>query len=1548
MTASKTKLSQKQQELLRKRLAQRRNRIPKQPHQGSAPASLTQSRLWLEYELIPHQAAYNITRRLQLNGRLPIPILKKSIDTVVARHEALRTTFALQGEQIMQQIQPALDLPLPVQDLMSLSGDEQADMVAELEREEAKRPFDLSSDPLIRFHLLRLAEEKYILLFTLHHIIADGWSMTIFLQELGQAYQAFVAGKEPALPTLPIQYADFAYWQTERLQSPALQKQQAYWLKQLENLPASLDLPTDHPRPAQQTYNGALTSFTIPAAMLSSLKALGQAQGCTLFMTLLAAFQLLLARYSGQTDIAVGSPVAGRSHPDVENLIGFFVNTIVLRARLEDNPSFIDLLAQTRQVVMEALSNQELPFVQLVSELKPDRNLDRPPLFQVMFALQNLPETTVQLPGLTNELQPVHSGTAKYDLSLFTTETADGITCTWEYNTDLFDPPTIQQMSASFKTLLMSILAAPQQPVMTLPLLDAQARQQQLMTWNDTRVTYPENEPVHHLFEVQAAMFPDRIALVFESEQISYADLNRRANQLARALQNQGVGPETLVGLCLARSVEMVVGILAILKAGGAYLPLDAAYPPERLALMLKDGAVSLVLTQASLRDSLPLSAETSVLCLDSEWGRIASEKDDNLGETAVSTNLAYVMYTSGSTGLPKGVAVTHQNIVRLVKGANFALLTPEETFLQYAPISFDAATLEIWGSLLNGARLVIAPPHQLSVDELTDLIQTENITTLWLTSGLFHLVVDDHLAGLSGLHQLLAGGDVLSLPRVQRVLQELPDCQLINGYGPTENTTFTTCHAVSATDNLETSVPIGKPVSNTQVYVLDSNLELVPVGVPGELYTGGDGLARGYLNQAGLTAVSFIPHPFATRPGERLYRTGDWVRWLPDGMLQFLGRRDNQVKIRGYRIELGEIEAVLTQHADVRQGVVLARTSVAGSKYLAGYVLPENGEVEPEQLKLYVGQHLPDYMVPTAWVMLDEMPLNANGKIDRTALPEPDLASTSSETGLVLPITATENTLAQIWADVLGLPSVGIHDNFFELGGDSILSIRIAAKAKEAGLPVTIHQIFHNQTIATLAADLDLTQKTAVSPTEIVLQKPTPLTPIQHWFFEQSLAQPHHWNMAMLLEPAQPLQKEALAQAVDALVAHHDALRLQFVQTESGWQQQYIAHEDGRWLEWLTNVDDLDEAIAAQQASLHITNGPMFRAAYFDRGDESHRLLLVAHHLVVDGISWRILFEDLQTAYAQAEQKTAVILPSKTTSFLTWADALSGYAASDTFVAQVDDWPDAASAPLPLDIPSGNNTVASETILSYTLPQAETQALLQEVPAAYNTRVDDLLLTALVQAYADWTGQNALLLHVERHGREEILPELDITRTVGWFTTMAPVLLELSAAGEPGEDLKAIKEQMRQIPDHGLPYGLLRFLHPDAGVRDELAERETAVISFNYLGQFNEQADGSLFRMVDGASASLFAPENQRAHILDISGYIRDKQLRLSVRYSRNLHHAQSITRFGDAYFSRLQALIKHCQSPEAQGYTPSDFDKINLSQNDLDDILAELDDLL
>ncbi|MEG4805076.1 amino acid adenylation domain-containing protein [Microcoleus sp. ARI1-B5] len=1039
------------------------------------PASFAQQRLWFLNQLAPGNPFYNVSTALCLTGSLNLMALEQTFNEIVQRHESLRTTFGMFEGELVQIIAPILTVSLPTIDLQNLSPTQQETAALQLATDAAQSPFDLAAGPLFKITLLQLGETEHILLLNLHHIVADGWSIGVLVRELGTLYTAFVKNGRSPLPELPLQYADFAEWQHQYLQGDVLETQLAYWRKQLKGITA-IDLPTDKQRPAVPSYRGAKQSIALSPALSEALKSLSQQEGATLFITLLAAFQTLLYRYTRQADIAVGTPIANRNMSEIEALIGFFVNSLVLRADLSGNPTFRELLHRVKNVAMTAYAHQDLPFEKLVEELHPDRELSRNPLFQISFSLQNTPVAALELPGIAFRAIDFDAGTAKLDLECNLWEDAGSIHGQFIYSTDLFDSATIARMAGHFQTLLSAIVANPQQRLSDLALLTAPEYQQLLIDWNDTQRDYPQNQCFHQLFAERVEREPDAVAAVFENQQLTYRQLNSKANQLARYLQQLGAKSEVLIGLCVERSLDAIVGILGIIKAGAAYLPLDPNYPQERVNFMLEDAGVSILVTQQHLAKNLT-QGEYSVVCLDADAEIIAQQSPANLTTNILPENLAYVIYTSGSTGTPKGVLIEHRGLYNLALAQREAFnLNSNHRVLQFASQSFDASIFEIVMALGTGATLYCAKKESLLAGTtLIQFLQDNAITHATFPPSLLAVLPS---AELPALQTIICAGESCSQDVVKRWASGR---RFFNAYGPTEATVWSSFAEIG--DSLRDSFasrkkpPIGRPIANTQLYILDENLQPVPVGIPGELYIGGAGLARGYLKRPELTALRFIPNPFSQKAGERIYKTGDLARYLPDRNIEFLGRTDAQVKIRGYRIELGEIEALLIQHPAVKETAAVAEDDLSGNKRLVAYVVPDRDRaLNPLELRLFLRKKLPAYMIPQAFVAIAFLPLTPNGKIDRRRLRTlGNLTSNSTDKSCIAPRTPTESTLAQIWSEILNTEPVGIRDNFFDLGGDSLLAIRLINEINqqfERELPLS--SLFLNPTIEGLADSLD------------------------------------------------------------------------------------------------------------------------------------------------------------------------------------------------------------------------------------------------------------------------------------------------------------------------------------------------------------------------------------------------------------------------------------------------------------------------------------------
>jgi amino acid adenylation domain-containing protein/non-ribosomal peptide synthase protein (TIGR01720 family) len=1966
-------LSPERRELL-ERLARRQSHaaagvIPRRDPSQPAPLSYAQQRLWILDRLSPGNPYYNETHLVPVPAVADASVVARVVDEIVRRHESLRTVIRDGPDGPVQIVTPATKHQLVVIDLRRRDEQDRRDEVSRLAIEDAHRPFDLTIGPMYRATLLVVSDTERLLLLTMHHIVCDGWSMGVFAVEFSFLCRTFAAGQQSPLPELPVQYADFAVWQLGMLSGARLEHDLAYWRAQLADLP-TLQLPSDRAWPRVPTFRGLRHELMFDHALHLGLKRFSERENTTLFNTAFSAFLVLLHRYTGQTDLPVGVPIAGRNRTELEGLIGFFVNTLILRANFGGNPTFRELVQRVSTVAFEAFAHQDLPFELVVSELHPDRDINRNPLAQVVFQLFSAPGA----PGLRPEdvvpARWINTGLAKFDLRLDLLEVSGRLSGYLEYSTDLFDADTIARMADHFTCLLEAVVADPDRPISSLPLMSEAERRHVLTAWNDTARPFPRDMSLSSLVTAQAAAAPEAVAVVDGERTVRYDQLEASATTLARYLRAQDVVAGDVVAVCMDRSAVLIEVLLAILKTGAAYLPLDPEYPAARLAFMLEDSSARVVVTTTALHRRLP---ETSarIVCVDGDAAQIAECRGAALEEAAGGEAVAYVIYTSGSTGQPKGVAVPHRGIVRLVWQPNYMPVTRSDRVAQDLSVSFDAASLEIWGALVNGAALVIVPKTVvLDPQALAACMKTQGITVMVLTTDLLHSLVRVAPGMFASLETLLFGGSAADAARIRSLLAAGAPRRLVHAYGPTECSTIATTWLVHDVPEDAASIPIGRPISNTDVYVLDEHRAPVPLGVPGELYVGGDGVALGYVARPQLTEERFVPHPFSDRPDARVYRTGDRVRQRADGEIEFLGRVDEQVKLRGFRVEPGEVAAVLRQQPQVREAVVVAREDEPGEVRLVAYVVPARfgqatdavpdadvsgyvvdrwrrlyeellyadvrdpaqsphaagtfnitgwnssytgrqisademreqvdhavarvlalrprrvleigcglglllfriapgceryvgtdfsptaidyvapklaaascahvellqrmaddftglqpgtfdlvilnsvvqyfpdaeyltrvlqqaagmltpgghvfigdvrslplldalhtslelfhapdslpapelrrriarqieqerelviapefftrlaarvpelaaaevqlkrgrahneltryrydvvlragkadlaaGDVEtiswnrvqnlaslmpliaaagsrrlrvtgipnarvsrematvellkqftsgtagelrtriqapddpgldPEELWAaaatmpcevyltprtdsphlfdaefrrratpdqrcllqfdagakaaetvlamtnspvdrddspdleatlrYALQHqLPEHCIPSAIVVLDALPLNANGKLDRGRLPAPQPAMVAAASTFVPPSSDAERQLAAIWADVLGLPRVGIHDNFFELGGDSILSILVVSRARAAGLHFSTREFFERQTIAELAEVVD---RKAVVPEEREPAGTAPLMPVQRWFFEQEPRDAHHFNQAVLFDINVPVDVEALSEAVRQLVSHHDALRYRFVETAVGHRQysgpSTVPAPFRRVDLSAHSGDELHQAltagIAAAHRGLNLTFGPLVDVVLFECGNtQPKRLLFVLHHLIVDGVSWRILMEDFWGAYASLAAQTPVVLPRKTTSVIEWATRLNTFAAAGGFTEERDYWLAAVGrrSPLPLDMPEGSNTVADMETASEVFSPEQTEALLRDVPKRLAATINEALLAATAEALAQWSGTEEFVLDVEGHGRERLFDDVDLSRTVGWFTCIYPLRVTTRREDALGA-LRHVKEAVRRVPRGGIGFGALRYLAP-ADVVQQLRNVPQSDVSFNYLGQFNSSAASTDVLLSLTPPGPLRSDAYVRRHIVEFNAIVVEKVLRMDCAYSRSVHRRDTIEKVMSRFRELLNEIIDASQRESGERHTSADIARAHVRQQDLERLKARL----
>ncbi|MBA1231550.1 amino acid adenylation domain-containing protein [Pseudomonas viridiflava] len=1493
----------------------------------SIPLSFAQQRLLFLWQLDPSSDAYKMTTGLRLHGTLNETALTRAFDYLIERHEVLRTVFQTDCDQPLQVVLHDLHVALERIDLSALDAEQRTAELALQVTTVTARPFDLRSGPLLRAHLFRLAGDEHVLVVCMHHIVSDGWSMEVMIQEFVHAYQAYSEGREPSLPALPLQYADYAIWQRSWLEAGEGERQLAYWRKQLGDEQPLLDAAQDFPRPVAQSHQGEHLFFDFGADLSRQLNAFARAQGMSLFMLVLAGFSLFLSRKAGQRDIRIGVPNANRGRAETEGLIGFFINTQVLRCQVDERLSYLDLLAQIRDTSFGAQAHQDVPFEQLVDHLAPKRNLGHNPMFQAKFN-QNVvlkQKTALRLPGLEVSEYAFDKQGAHFDLALDITDDGTLIHGDLAFASDLYRRSTVERFVPELLALFQTLLAAPEAPLFSLGALAVEQAP-------------PSLEPAPSVLQQwsrQVEQQPQALAARYLERTLSAQALDQAANQLARHLIGLGVREGQPVAVLMERSLEWLTSVLAIFKAGGVYMPLDVKAPDARLQQMLThakarvllcaegdgradslavEGCQGVVWTPALWQD-LPVSPVESVLCAESP---------------------AYLIHTSGSTGQPKGVLVSHGALASYVRGLLDSLqLAPDASMALISTIAADLGHTVLFGALCSGRTLHVLPEALgFDPDGFARYMAEHRVGVLKIVPGhLSALMQASRPADVLPEHALIVGGEACSPALVEQVRQLKPACRVINHYGPSETTVGVLTHEVIALDPLR-AVPVGAPLPGAQAYVLDDVLNLSDTQVAGELYIGGDSVALGYLGQPGLTAERFVPDPFA-QDGARVYRSGDRMRRNHQGQLEFIGRADDQVKVRGYRVEPAEVARLLLALESVSEACVLP-LSVEGDASRLQLVAYCVASASAEALREQLAARLPDYMVPAQIMLMDRLPLTANGKLDKRALPTPGVV----QQRYTAPVGEIEETLAAVWADVLKLERVGSTDNFFELGGDSILSLQIIARAKRQGIKLSPKQLFEKQTIGQLASVAKLIQKKAV-PTLEQSSGSLPLLPIQARFFELEIAERQHWNQSVMLKPQTALAPMLLQGALTALIEQHDALRLGFVQHDGQWRASF-GTSDTRDLLWVHDLDDreqLSELADKAQRSLNLQTGPLLRAVLVNLPQGEQRLLLVIHHLVVDGVSWRVLLEDLQHSYQALATGQPLALPVKTSALQRWAEQLQRFATGDALLAERDYWLSAlqgAGQALPRDNPNGTQRNRDAAHASSWLSKELTHQLLKVAPAAYRTQVNDLLLTALAQVLCEWSRQPSVLIQLEGHGREDLFADMDLSRTVGWFSSLFPVRLTPQSA--LGTSLCGIKEQLRAVPNKGIGYGVLRYLGEPSFAR-ELAALPEAQVTFNYLGQFDGSFDSkNALWLPSSDSAGVTLDEHgPLANGLSLNGQVFDGQLQMNWTFSREQYQPSTIDTLARRYEQALTTLIEHCVAGH-QGVTPSDFPLARVSQSQLD----------
>ncbi|MDM9379431.1 amino acid adenylation domain-containing protein [Chlorogloeopsis sp. ULAP01] len=1507
--------------------------IPKRIEQSHCQLSFAQQRLWFLNQLNPDSSVYNMPAAIGVQGSLNIAALTQTFNEIARRHEILRTSFVTVNGKPIQIINPTVSIPLSVVNLQDLPDAKRQTEVTRLIKEEAEKPFDLTQTPLLRTTLLQLDVTEYVLLLTIHHIVADGWSIDVLIREVMVLYEAFCGDQPSPLAELPIQYADFALWQSQYLQGEVLANQLAFWREKLGNHPPVLELPTDRPRPAIQTFRGATQSFSLSAEVTEAFKTLSQTEGTTLFVTLLAAFKTLLYRYTGQEDILLGSPIANRNRAETEGLIGFFVNTLVLRTDVSGNPSFRELIARVHEQASTAYAHQDIPFEQLAAELQPERDLSRNPLIQVMFVLENRSTSLGELGDLKLSLLEINTAIAKFDLTLILSETSQGLNGCLEYSTDLFDAATITQMVRHFQTLVGGIAVNPDQHLTNLPLLSAAEQHQLLYEWNHPEISYPQHYCIHQLFEQSAQQTPEAIAVVFEDQQLTYQALNQQANQLAHYLRSLGVKPGVKVGICVERSLWMIVGILGILKAGAAYIPLDPSYPQERLAFIIQDAQLEVLLTQQQLLEVLP-PHQVPVVSLDRDWQIIAHENQANPVCTATVDNLAYIIYTSGSTGQPKGVLVPHQNVTRLFEAVQLWFeFNQRDVWTLFHSIAFDFSVWELWGALLHGGKLVIVPYWlSRSPEAFYQLLCKQNVTVLNQTPSAFRQLIqaEESLNHQLALRLVIFGGEALEISSLQPWFERHGDQypQLVNMYGITETTVHVTYRPITMADlQVNPGSVIGRPIPDLQVYILDQYQQLVPIGVSGEMYIGGGGLATGYLNRPDLTTEKFIPHPFNNQPDVRIYKSGDLARYLPNGDIEYLGRIDHQVKIRGFRIELGEIAGILTQHPAVQETAVLAKETSSGEKYLVAYVVFRHQQTATtSQLRNFLKKQLPDYTLPSVFVVVEALPLTANGKLDHQALPEPTTSRPELDTAFVSPRTPAERILAEIWSQVLGFAEIGIYDHFFALGGDSIRSIQVRSLAQERGLYFSLQQMFQHQTIHELIADVVIEENPQATTQSIAafsliseqersqlsenIEDAYPLTMLQMGMLfhnEYDTDTPIYHNVASLHIQA-PFAPQHFQTAAQQLIHRHPVLRTSFDLSNFSQPLQLVHKnvtvalqvEDLSHLSIVEQEEILNAQLEAQKRhKFDWTSPPLLRFHIYRRSSQTFQFNFSEHHAILDGWSVATMLTELFENYfslLQGETPTVKLAPG-----IAFRDFVALQQTALQSQESQDYWNQKLKGCIMTRIPREYQPKSATTsaIIAFPVPIIdETSNGLQQLAQIAKVSLKSVLVAAHIYVLSLLSGQSDVVTIMASHGRPETT---DSDWSLGLFLTPLPLRMKLS-----GGTWIDLVQQTFAVEKELLPHRL----YPLAQMQIDLGNQRLAETSVNFT-RFHvyerlQQLSGLQIIDTQGFAMTDFALS------AEFSSDVFSSQLQLFLMCNTSEFSEQQIEKIGDKYAQTLAVMAK------------------------------------
>jgi len=1509
-----------------------------------------QQRLWLLQQLHPENPFYNYSEAYHFKGNLQIQKLFQALQLIYDSHDILRTFYKTENGEPIAVVGAKEKLHIGEYDISAEVNTGDQSRIDKILLTDSVRPFDLENGPVIRFSLYKLSKTRHILLLNLHHIATDKWSMGIFRAQLAKYYRAFLENEDIEPEILPIQYQDYASWQRK---TEIDQGRMDYWVEKLSGEIPSLELPKNNKPPSNRSFKGRFNRFSFSETLSRDILKLCGDLGTTPYVLLLSVYYVLLYRYSGQKDILIGSPISNRNHPALEKLIGFFNDTVVLRTTFENEISFVALVKKVQKTTFDAFANKDVAFEDLVRAIQPERSANTNPFFNVMFLYHSVPKPPDFGPNLEFSQDVFDTKVAKFDLTLYISEKNGLLTSIFEYATDIFDERTIERLQEHFALLLKGVVKNPQESISRIRMRTVFEETLFLEKNQETDTAELTVSGIHELINQAAQRYPKKSAVTFKEDSISYQELEKRANLVAHEITQLKDGSNATVGLCMERSVDMIVGLLGILKAGCAYLPLDPEYPKDRIQYMLEDSKVTLVVVNEATLKWANDFVDNEILNISKIRNEV-ERTETNLPKVKESDR-AYIIYTSGTSGKPKGVPITHKNIINSTLGRSEFYKNDPTAFLLMSSISFDSSKAGLFWTLCTAGNLVISEKRlEQDVHRLAEVIEANQISHTLMLPTLYKMVLE-HVEPekLSSLKTSVVAGEACSTDLCAKHFEILPTSDLYNEYGPTEATVWCIAHKIEPKD-IKSAIPIGKPVANAKIYLLDENLGLMPFGAIGQIYIGGPGLSGTYINRPDLTNSAYVRNPYDSHPDSKLYKTGDMGRYNSEGNIEFLGRADEQVKIRGFRIELEEIENTISENENVFEAVVLVEQSVIGAQKKLRAFLRTDGEFKMDVLKINLRKSLPEYMVPSTFMILNAFPHLPNGKVDKKSLSEIEQAEISKE--LVandLPKNEKEKKLKEIWEEVLNLSQIGINDNFFEIGGDSISSIQIVAKSRAAGIPLKPNQIFENQTIAELALFVDESHSDILVDETITGE--VQLTPIQHWFFDIHRLAPNYWNQMVSVAGIEAISIDTLKAVLLNLVNYHDALRLSFHNNNESWKAIVLSPNEVQafyHFDFSNSVGKeaqeakIKEQLISTQQSLDLSKGGLFVGVYFDCGEvQENRFVLIAHHLVIDMVSWNSLFVDIQEGIEQLAKNEAIKFKPKTISIRKWAEQLTKLSKSSELKAEEAYWrsQQIENKLLPADfkvdksVYSESNIVVLENIIGSEI----TSKLQNEANDAYNTKIEDLLISALCDTITDWSNTDEFLLGLERHGRNSELIDLDVSNTVGWFTSFFPVAIKLPASSDQGKRLVSVKEQLRAIPNDGIGYGILKYLK-NMDLFESVSDEPQVI--FNYLGIQNKYTKTSQIDfeyLWEGARN----PMSERTYGLEVNAFVVNGVLQLNWSYCSELYKKSTIERLVSDFEDTLTSLVTHCCSTEDNNYTPSDFPEADLSQDDLDNLMKQFE---